>query len=687
MYALDTQEMMWFPIKCALAPLPRKGHTLNLVMLNNRRHFLVFGGYSSENVTLSNTLLVCDAEKVKEYCEVSKKLVYKQREDEKERERQREVFGTANTNTVIPATDTLVAGGGGGGGGSSTSTPKASSSKHHRSHHRDFHQQQSMKPMNKDYDLQAVVWRTLQCKGQAPTPRYRHTATVVPGSVGESLLIIVGGIGKESQVALQDVYILDIENLCWITLKNGPDALSRGLGGDGPVAGIFGHTAFPIIKKIHPTSSTTMAVASSSNGKNKKTTQRGGPSATQSISSRMVNNNGETDDFFNNNNNQSSQYELLVFGGSSNPTAMKSHCYSSLFAFDVTSHDWRRVTTGYAFPNSRSNHSVTMIQGWAPFHEMPYHSHHMSKQNRQVVMNKHTHTITNGFIANNQISNGSCAVIFGGVGALMAADTWALDLQWRPAGVGQYDQNTNQMVQQRMEMFHQQDEQQQQQQQQQQQEDVEVIEHPDQLMTMQQTQTQTQAQHKIQNVNNQKYITALLNSTTTGSATHNQQTPNPGPGPGLGQTIQTNVNHHKKSSSSLVPPALTMDALLTKQTSSDTLASQPNNIENATELGPAGTHGTEGEWKANHSSSAHFSTSSMSKLKVLKHFSASYRSGLTEQQQQQMKNDSTMRRSRSLGHHEDFYGGGGGDDHDQNDIMDPEVVGEAVLQVSSEYEP
>jgi hypothetical protein len=234
------------------------------------------------------------------------------------------------------------------------------------------------------------------------------------------------------------------------------------------------------------------------------------------------------------------------------------------------------------------------------------------------------------------------------------------------------------MVQQRMEMFHQQDEQQQQQQQQ---EDVEVIEHPDQLMTMQQTQTQTptQTQHKIQNVNNEKYITALLNSTTTASATqhHHHGTTN-------NNNLQTPGQTNKKSSSSLVPPALTMDALLTKQTSSDTLVSQPNIIENATELGPAGTHGTEGEWKANHSSSAHFSTSSMSKLKVLKHFSASYRSGLTEHHQQQMKNDSTMRRSRSLGHHEDFYGGG--DDQDQDDVMDPEVVGEAVLQVSSEYE-
>jgi hypothetical protein len=38
-------------------------------------------------------------------------------------------------------------------------------------------------------------------------------------------------------------------------------------------------------------------------------------------------------------------------------------------------------------------------------------------------------------------------VVFGGIGAITcAADTWALDLQWRPAGVAQYDNNTNQQI-------------------------------------------------------------------------------------------------------------------------------------------------------------------------------------------------------------------------------------------------
>ncbi len=637
MYALDTKEMMWFSIKCALAPLPRKGHTLNLVMLNNRRHFMLFGGYSSENITLSNTLLVCDAEKVKEYCEISKKLYYKQIEDEKEKERQKELFGGITVGgtgvAVAPATT------------ATTTAPITSSTKHH-------HNRNQMKPINKDYDLQSIVWRTVQCKGNAPSPRYRHTATVVPGTVGESLLVIVGGIGKESQTALHDVYILDIDNLCWNTLKNGNDALIRGLGGDGPIGGIFGHTAFPIIKKPPLTGNT-----SNDSNKGKK------PNRVVVGTNGQVKNSLE-DDIMNNNpfnNDNIQQYELLVFGGSSNPTAMKSHCYSCLFAFDITNHDWRRVTTGHAFPNSRSNHSVTMMHGWAPFHEMPYKSHNVSKHNRQIVMNK-TNNSMNGTIdttTNTTTNTNSCAVIFGGVGALMASDTWALDLQWRPAGVGQYDQNTNQMVQYKMNMYHQQDT------------DnivddtipVDVIDNPDQLnMTMNngtpRSNNNTTTSHKIHNVNNEKYIGALMNSL-----------PNAGGG----------TNGHNKKGQPSPPPPVTMDGLLTKQVSSDTIL-----ISGGSSKPPTPSHRDTSNSNNNtnnvpllrQSSSQHFSTSGMNKLKVLKHFSASNRSGLMM--------DDTLKRSKSNLTGLDPYSNNYYDDRDDNeeDVMTPEVVGEAVLMVS-----
>jgi hypothetical protein len=69
-------------VRCSLAPLPRKGHTLNTIMIHQALHLVVFGGYSIENITLSNTLLVCDCKKIQEYYEISKKIQLKKKNNQ-----------------------------------------------------------------------------------------------------------------------------------------------------------------------------------------------------------------------------------------------------------------------------------------------------------------------------------------------------------------------------------------------------------------------------------------------------------------------------------------------------------------------------------------------------------------------------------------------------------------------------
>ena len=84
-----------------------------------------------------------------------------------------------------------------------------------------------------------VVWRTLSCTGNGPSPRYRHTCTLIQNGnpkTDEDLLIIFGGIG-ENMCCLNDLYIFDLGNMNWVDLGIPT--------GDIP-APLFGHTSFPV---------------------------------------------------------------------------------------------------------------------------------------------------------------------------------------------------------------------------------------------------------------------------------------------------------------------------------------------------------------------------------------------------------------------------------------------------------
>lgn len=360
MYALDTISYVWYPIQCALSPLPRKGHSLNSCILpslisngstKKRLTLIMFGGYSIENVTLSNSLFVCEAKSIIDYYERSKKRYM---ERQKSWEDELNVSGIVTTKTSVTQSPSKSIGG--------------------------------INDNLKVSDIPPIVWKSVSCRGAAPAPRYRHSSCIANGTSNEPLLIIVGGIGKDPAVAFNDIFILDIQNQTWINLINGNDCLTAGIGGDGPIAGIYGHVCFPITK----------------------------PPST---------NFHEQD--------ENPKNEIIIFGGSSNTMSMKSNCYSSMFGFDLETHTWRKVPTGHTFPASRTNHSVSLVHGWSPDNMLP--GKKPPKPSLQVP--------------NITTELRTCAVVFGGVGAIQcAADAWALDLSWKPAGFKQYQNSIEHMI-------------------------------------------------------------------------------------------------------------------------------------------------------------------------------------------------------------------------------------------------
>eukprot|EP01034_Spumella_vulgaris_P024323 gene24323-30646_t len=326
MYMLDTTTREWFRIHTALAPLPRKGHSMCVAQIDGAAHIVIFGGYSMDNLTLSNSVHVCAVSKLVQYCANNRQ------------------------NATVLESQTI----------SKTTSAKSVTN-------------------------QSVVFRTLNCKGTSPSPRYRHSCTIVEDvSRGEQILVIIGGIGKDVSVSLCDVHLLNLSSFQWLPVKNGSDGLLQGLSGEGPANGIYGHAAFAVRKAMNAVDAT----------------------------------NSDADDL---------HTELLVYGGSSNASAGKTNCHRFIYAFDMSSHNWRKVSTGFAFPAARNNHSATVVAGWAPTNEVPN-----GRPRTQSALSPQS----------------AAVVIFGGVNSIMcASDTWALDLQWRPAGVEGYDGHATQRVQ------------------------------------------------------------------------------------------------------------------------------------------------------------------------------------------------------------------------------------------------
>lgn len=338
LYVLDVEVKEWVKVACSLAPLARKGHTMNAIRIDGNLHLVLFGGYSIENVTMSNTVHVCEVESVLQYCKLKRAAKSEQN-------------AQGHVNKV--------------------------------------------KARKIDASNRPVVWRTLKCTGTPPPPRYRHTSTVVYGRTGERMMVVMGGIGQDPKIPLNDAYTLNLSTFEWGCSTS--IGVSTGTaGGDGiglgPFTGIYGHVAIPAAER------------DTSDDKYKA-----------SFSGQKTTNT-----------------ELLLFGGSFNTASPHLNCNYKLTLYDPVTNRWRSVPTGYAFPSARNNLSATVVHGWAPQNPVPTNS-----PTRRVVDASKPEDFKR---VNTSSGAQMCAVIFGGVNSVQrASDTWALDLAWRPHGVDQFD--------------------------------------------------------------------------------------------------------------------------------------------------------------------------------------------------------------------------------------------------------
>jgi hypothetical protein len=411
---LDLDTFVWYALPTQLAPLPRKGHSLNVVNLGTNldvanQHFVVFGGYSTENLTVSNTLVACSVEKVQSNYQYQKNIRELEEEIQEVQKRLDEVTLKAtaadHSSKTIPLGDEM------------------------KAVKKNLQTLKSKKVVLLNKGSEKIVWKSLSCRGQPPVGRYRHSATVLQDSSGSHLLVIIGGIGSDSSYALSDVHILQCDALTWITLpshkptiplhsKSSNRLTSTNIQTDRPYRGIYGHVAFPFYNRLQPG---------------------------QSDEGNILFEN-EEHLLLNDNNSK----EILIFGGSYDTIASSSSCYSTIFAYHVVEDRWRIVQTGHEYPTSRINHTASVILGFSPDFNFAFSSNENnvnSKNNHnnddvkgRATVGKEAHQVTN-----------SSVIIFGGVTAMQAmADCWALDLNYREIGLAQFDNSQQQLVEQTM---------------------------------------------------------------------------------------------------------------------------------------------------------------------------------------------------------------------------------------------
>lgn len=428
-YLFNVDTSVWIPVKSVLSPLPRKGHTLNIITLDDVKYFVLFGGFSSDSSLLSNSLHIC-------------------------------------------AVEDAIAGRG-------------------------------------------AVWKHLDCcKGEAPTPRYFHSCSVVQnpggklGSKVHEALCVFGGVGAKSEI-LSDFYFLNLRTFQWTRIDPmmvpGPDN-SAGQIIPKP---LFGHTAVACADSssiaVNP-----YAPPTEQNQKPKrlrfgnvlifggKTIRQRDPTGT---STGMGNGSGR--------NNEEPEVSFTSGGRAAAGTMRAdtytidkdSNCSNFTYRFSFKDLSWSTTSSGYAVPQPRYGHAVCVVKGYTPIHNFPTTQAATKAMSRGgggggggggatngLIMNAdgilvpHTPAIpasksgsasalsgaVTAAAANNTKANRddnqdvnsppastvptpmlfrhqkdvSCAVLVGGINSTMVpGDFWILDTKFRRAGMDQYDKN------------------------------------------------------------------------------------------------------------------------------------------------------------------------------------------------------------------------------------------------------
>ena len=297
------------------------------------------------------------------------------------------------------------------------------------------------------------IWRKIPCQ-LAPLPRCGHTLTLC-NIQGKSSCVLLGGYSRETNTASSSIHLFytddfkkmtedhlsdkeSIKNhtkrkaspyLTWRTLecsgqgsgprhKHSATLLSGGSDGSSFIA-VFGGIGSNgnVLHDLHllDLDNLTWSSISTHNAANKPI----GTFFHSAMSVPRIESDNEQSI------EESKSEVLIIFGGSTNVSDSSSACVPGIRCYDPITHEWSKVKTAYLYPSGRYGQSTTVVDGYSPAHTLPNNSGNVPFPESSILGDE---------------DRGRCAVIFGGSNAIMqCAETWVLDLKWRPNGVQQFD--------------------------------------------------------------------------------------------------------------------------------------------------------------------------------------------------------------------------------------------------------
>lgn len=189
------------------------------------------------------------------------------------------------------------------------------------------------------FDLDTMHWKTLYTAGNSPSPRSRHTATLV-----NNTLVVFGGGGGDGTHIFNDIYTLDLTTMLWNkpNVKGTPPTQRWGHTSSyaNPYIYIFGgYDGTKMLNDVHMLNIETMSWETPKNIRNDS-----GPSPRAGHASCLV--------------TVGKELKILVFGGGDGDLV-----FNDTYLFDIESLTWFRPNIRGYLPAARCAHTCNVKDG------------------------------------------------------------------------------------------------------------------------------------------------------------------------------------------------------------------------------------------------------------------------------------------------------------------------------------
>lgn len=188
-------------------------------------------------------------------------------------------------------------------------------------------------------DIETMTWKTLYTAGNSPSPRSRHTATLV-----NNLLYVIGGGGDNSAV-FNDVYTLDLSTMKWNKplIKGSPPNQRWGHTSlnIGPYIYIFGgYDGSKMLNDVHILNTETLSWELPRN-----------PRPGEVVPSPRA---GHASCFI----SIGKEKKMLVFGGGDGEKV-----FNDTYLYDIVTNTWNRLNIKGPLPAARCAHTCNHYNG------------------------------------------------------------------------------------------------------------------------------------------------------------------------------------------------------------------------------------------------------------------------------------------------------------------------------------